>query len=191
MRLLPRNMPSFICPRCSATFTRARWWIYHMQYYHERARVLWNSPEPQASQMIGSDPTVSATTPMAAEDIAVTAPHVGPKTMFRVAYEFGRGNKKPPLRTIIPKNESYSKFLQRLHHVYHGDSFDRSLRQWEYVLVNHRYEKGDPLPLTSSSTYYAMVSELLSPRSQWRHAVIRRSVSLQYRAGSDSQANDS
>ncbi|CAD6566990.1 MAG: hypothetical protein ASARMPRED_000454 [Alectoria sarmentosa] len=99
------------------------------------------------------------------------------KVSFKVAYDLRRGYEAQPIRVTIPKDESYDQFLWRLHNVFYGDSFERSLRQWEYVLVNRRFEKGDSLPLTSSNTYYAMVSELLRQRSQWRHAVIRRSHS--------------
>ena len=103
---------------------------------------------------------------------------VGPKVSFRVEYDLGREEEVQPLRVTIPKDEPFNKFLWRLRNVFYGDSFERSLRQWEYVLVDRQYKKGDPLPLTSSNTYYAMVSNLLKPRSQWRHAVVRRSVSL-------------
>ena len=99
---------------------------------------------------------------------------------FRVVFDFGRGDEVQPLRTSVPQDESYEKFLGRLDHIFCDDSFERSLHQWEYVLVNRRYEKGDPLPLTSPNTYYAMVGELLKPESRWRHAVVWRSVSLMY-----------
>lgn len=142
------------------------------------------------------DPTVAGSsqanmfTPgtLPADDIS---PAVGrfkeePKVSFKVAYDLGQGDKAPPIRVIIPKDESYDKFFGRLHNVFYGDSFERSLRQWEYILVHSKYQKDDPLPLVGSNTYYAMVSELLRPRSPWKHAVVRRSVSLmQYKAGSD------
>ncbi|KAL9131554.1 MAG: hypothetical protein Q9175_006739 [Cornicularia normoerica] len=133
------------------------------------------------------DPTVAGSsqanmlTPgtLPADDIS---PAVGrfkeePKVSFKVAYDLGQGDKAPPIRVIIPKDESYDKFFGRLHNVFYGDSFERSLRQWEYILVHSKYQKDDPLPLVGSNTYYAMVSELLRPRSPWKHAVVRRSHS--------------
>ena len=103
-----------------------------------------------------------------------------PRTIFKVEYDLGLGDEVQPIRATIQKDETYGTFFRRLHHVFYGDSLERSLRQWEYVLVNRQYEKDEPLPLTSSNTYYAMVSELLRPRSHYRHAIIRRSVSLMY-----------
>lgn len=101
---------------------------------------------------------------------------VGPKVRFHVTMDLGRGDEAQPTRVIIQKDESYDTFLRRLHHLFYGDSYERSLHQWEYILVNRQYEKDDPLPLTSSNTYYAMVSEILRPGSRWRYAVVRRSV---------------
>ncbi|KAF6218500.1 hypothetical protein HO133_005849 [Letharia lupina] len=120
----------------------------------------------------------TASTP-SADDInpAVGRFNLRPKVSFHVAYDLGRGDEAQPIRVTVPKDESYDKFLWRLYNVFYGDSFEKSLRQWEYVLVNRQYERGDPLPLTSPNTYYAMVSELLRARSQWRHAVVRRSHS--------------
>ena len=101
-----------------------------------------------------------------------------PKVSFHVEYDLGRGDGAQPIRMTISKDESYDKFLGRLRNIFYGDSFERSLRRWEYTLVNRQYENADPLPLTSPNTYYAMVSELVGTRSRWRHALIRRSVSL-------------
>lgn len=103
---------------------------------------------------------------------------VDPKESFRVEYDLGRGDETQPIRMAIPKDESYDEFLRRLRSIFHGDSFERSLRRFEYTLVSRQYKKADPLPLTSPNTYYAMVSELLSTKSRWRHVLIRRSVSI-------------
>ena len=102
---------------------------------------------------------------------------VKPKEFFKVAFDIGRGDDVQPIRMALPRYESYNTFLRKLHSLFYGDSFERSLRQWEYVLVDRRFQRANPLPLTSSNTYYAMVSELLRPRSRWLHAVVRRSVS--------------
>ena len=105
---------------------------------------------------------------------------VWPGVRFKIVFEIGQGDEVKLLRTSVPRDESYEKFLGRLDHIFSGDSLERSLRQWEYVLANWRYEKGDPLPLTSPNTYYAMVSELLKPGSRWKHAIVRRSVSVMH-----------
>ena len=133
-----------------------------------------------SSQTTASDLDTSISSTPLAEDIdpAVGRFKSGSKVSLKVEFDIGRGEEAQPIRMDLPKDESYDKFLSRLHSIFYGDSFERSLRQWEYVLVNRQFEKGDPLPLTSSNTYYAMVSELLRPRSQWRHAVVRRSVSM-------------
>lgn len=102
---------------------------------------------------------------------------VKPKEFFKVAFDIGQGDEVQPIRMTLPRDESYSSFLRRLHSLFYGDSFERSLRQWEYILVDRGFQKANPLPLTSSNTYYAMVSDLLRPRSRWLHAVVRRSVS--------------
>ena len=103
---------------------------------------------------------------------------VKPKEFFKVAFDIGRGDEVQPIRMALPRDESYSTFLRRLQSLFYGDSFERSLRQWEYILVDRGFKRANPLPLTSSNTYYAMVSDLLRARSQWLHAVVRRSVSL-------------
>ena len=103
---------------------------------------------------------------------------VKPKEFFKVAFDIGRGDEVQPIRMSLPRYESYGTFLRRLQSLFYGDSFERSLRQWEYILVDRGFQRANPLPLTSSNTYYAMVSDLLRPRSQWLHAVVRRSVSL-------------
>ena len=129
-------------------------------------------------------PSMSLPATLPADDISPALSHskvrpkVKLKVSFQVAFDLGRGDDVQPIRVAIPKDEPYHKFLWRLRNVFSGDSFERSLRQWEYVLVNRQYEKCDPLPLISPNTYYAMVSELLGPRSRWRHAVVRRSVRL-------------
>ena len=105
-------------------------------------------------------------------------PGVKPKEFFKVAFDIGRGDEVQPIRMALPRDESYSTFLRRLQSLFYGDSFERSIRQWEYILVDRGFQRAKPLPLTSSNTYYAMVSELLKPRSQWLNAVVRRSVSL-------------
>ena len=103
---------------------------------------------------------------------------VKPKEIFKVSFDIGRGDEVQPIRMTLPRDESYSNFLRKLNSLFYGDSFERSLRQWEYILVDREFQRANPLPLTSSNTYYAMVSELLRPRSQWLHAMVRRSVSL-------------
>ena len=103
---------------------------------------------------------------------------VKPKEFFKVAFDIGRGDEVQPIRMALPRQESYSTFLRRLHSLFYGDSFERSLRQWEYILVDRGFQRANPLPLTSSNTYYAMVSELLRPKSPWLNAVVRQSVSL-------------
>ena len=123
-----------------------------------------------------------------ADDIkkAVGRFNVGPKLTFYVAFDLSGGGEAQPDQVIIPKDESYDKFLGRLCNTYDG-SFKTPLHRWDYVLVNRQYDKADPLPLTSPNTYYAMVSELLRSRSPWRHAVIRRSVSLTLLKKSDAK----
>ena len=103
---------------------------------------------------------------------------VKPKEFFKVAFDIGRGDEVQPIRMAFPRDESYSTFLRKLQSLFYGDSFERSIRQWEYILVDRGFQRANPLPLTSSNTYYAMVSELLKPRSRWLNAVVRRSVSL-------------
>ena len=139
------------------------------------------------------EPTVAGSSRATKSDINISSPSgpptgdtnravgrfkVGPKLSLHVAFDLGRGDEAQPVRVIIPKDESYEKFLWRLRGISYDGSFETPLHQWEYILVNRQYEKTDPLSLTSSNTYYAMVSELLRSGSQWRHAVVRRSVSL-------------
>lgn len=134
------------------------------------------------SQATTPDPNIFTPSALTADEIrrATRRYKVRPKTNFKVEYDLGRGDEAQPIRVTIQKDESYGTFLRRMDHVFYGDSLERSLHQWEYVLVNRQYEKYEPLPLTSSNTYYAMVSELLRPRSHYRHAVVRRSVGLMY-----------
>ena len=172
-------MTSFDCPRCWKTFSLERWLILHLKCEHGIAPVLLDPTVAEPSQVTEWDPDMSTpSTPPAQDIIPAAHPCIEPKVNFHMVYDLDQGDEVQPLRMNIPRDESYDKFLQRLRHIFYGDSLERSLRQWEYVLVNRQYEKSDPLPLTSSNTYYAMVSELLRPKSRWRHAIVRRSVRL-------------
>ena len=173
-------MSTFNCPKCSGTFIGEASWFFHMRQRHGLLPVPRDSKEAVTSQTTLLDSNISTPSILSADNSNPTPGQfkVKPKATFKVVYDLGRGDEAQPIRVTIPKDESYDKFLSRLHNVFYGDSFERSLRQWEYVLVNHRYEKSDPLALTSSKTYYAMASELLRPRTEWRHAMVRRSVSL-------------
>lgn len=174
---------TFKCVQCPEMFLLERQWVDHLESEHGLVPVLLNPTVSDSSQMTKSDPSLSNPSTRPVDNIA-PAPRQGvePKVRFHVAYDLGRGDEVSPIRTTIPKDESYENFLRRLRYVFDGESFEISLRQWEYVLVNRQYERGDPLLLTSSNTYYAMVSELLRPRSTWRYAIIRRSVSVISRA---------
>lgn len=173
-------MSTFDCPRCSKVFFQKRPWVYHLKHLHRLAPLPMDPTTVSPSQVTISGPNIPtlSTTPADNEIPAIGRFKVGPKVSFKVAYDLGRGDEAQPVQVTISKDESYDKFLGRLQNVFYGAYFERSLRQWEYILVNRYYERGDPLPLTSSNTYYAMVSELLRPKSRWRHAVVRRSVSL-------------
>ena len=173
-------MTTFDCPRCSKIFDSKGAWIYHLQHSRHGLALVSMIPTtigPSQATTSGSSMSIPSTPPAGDIGPATRCFKLETKVSFKVAYDLGRGYEAQPIRVTIPKDESYDQFLWRLHNVFYGDSFERSLRQWEYVLVNRRFEKGESLPLTSSNTYYAMVSELLRHRSQWRHAVIRRSVS--------------
>lgn len=170
---------TFKCVQCPKTFLLERQWVDHLEREHGVAPVLLNPTVSHSLQVTELGPNLSTPSTPTVDNIAPASHQgLGPKVSFHVAYDLSQGDEVSPIRTTIPKEESYVKFLRRLRHVFCGDSFERSLRQWEYVLVNRQYQKGNPLLLTSSNTYYAMVSELLRPRSPWRYAVIRRSVSL-------------
>ena len=170
---------TFPCVQCSKTFRLKKQWVHHLEHKHGLTPIQVDPTETDPLVVIELDPNISTPSMSPAE---ITSPdfqhYVGPEVRFKVAFDLGQGDEVKPLRTTVPRDESYDKFFGRLQHIFCGDSFERSLRQWEYVLVNWRYEKGDPLPLTSPNTYYAMVGELLRPRSRWRHAVVRRSVSV-------------
>lgn len=182
-------MTSFHCPKCSKTFSLQKWWVYHLKHGHGLAPVLLNPTVADLSHVSNPDPNVSTSGTSQVDDLGpVVHKMVKRRVSFHVAFDRGRGDGVQPLRVIVPRDESYDKFLSRLRNVFYGEDFERSLRQWEYVLVNRQYEKSDPLPLTSSNTYYAMLSELLRPNSRWRHAVVRRSVSvMEQRAGCDAK----
>ena len=168
----------FQCVKCSKAFYLEREWVYHLNHEHGLAPVLLETVAGP-SQVTESSPTLSTPSiPAVVNSSQDFHQFLGPKVSFHVVYDLGLGDEVQPIRTTIPREESYDNFFRRLRHVFYGDTFERSLRQWEYVLVNRQYEKGNPLPLTSSNQYYAMVSELLRPRSPWRHAVIGRSVSV-------------
>ncbi len=171
---------SFDCPWCSEAFPLQAWWVYHLERKHGVTPVLLDPTMANSSQVTGMVLNMSAPSTQPA-DSTNPAVHndVRPKANFHVVYDLGQGNRVQQIRTIVPRDESYSKFLQRLQNVFFGNTFKRPLPQWEYVLVDRRYEKDDPLPLTTSNTYYAMVSELLRPKSCWRHTIVRRAVSLQ------------
>lgn len=172
-------MTSFHCPKCSKTFSLEKWWVYHLNHGHGLEPVLLNPIVADLSHVSNSDPNVSTSSTSQVDDLGpVVHKMVKRKVGFYVAFDRGQGDEVQPLRVIVPRDESYDKFLSRLRNVFYGEDVERSLRQWEYVLVNRQYEKSDPLPLTSSNTYYAMLSELLRPNSRWRHAVVRRSVSV-------------
>ena len=172
-------MTSFHCPKCSKTFSLEKWWVYHLKHGHGLAPVLLNPTVADLSHVTNSDPNISTSSTSPVDDLGpVVHKMMKRKVSFRVAFDRGQGDKVQPIRVIVPRDESYEKFLGRLRNVFYSEDFEKSLRQWEYVLVNRQYEKGNPLPLTSSNTYYAMLSELLRPDSGWRHAVVRRSVSV-------------
>ena len=171
-------MTEWNCPECSETFQQERWWVYHLKWTHNLAPVRQDSAiavPPRVSTAVSTMSTTSAPPPRSSNP--VVDPNLRLRMEFHVVYHLHQGDEERHIRTTVPKDESYNNFLRRLQHVFYGESFERSLRQWEYILVDRKYKRGDPLPLTSPNTYYAMVSELLSSRSRWRHAVIRRSVS--------------
>lgn len=171
---------TFLCVQCSKSFHLKTRWIHHLEHEHGLA-VQRDSAETHLSGVMKLDPNISTRSMSPAESTSPAFQHrVGPEMRFRVAFDLGHGDEVQPVRMTVPSHESFEKFLGRLHHFFIGDSFERFLRQWEYVLVNRQYEKGDPLPLTSPNTYYAMVGELLRPRSRWRHAIVRRSVSVMH-----------
>ena len=182
-------MTSFHCPKCSKTFSFKKRWVYHLNHGHGLAPVSLNPTVADLSHVSNSDPNVSTSNTSQVDDLGpVVHKMMKRKVSFRVAFDRGQEDKVQPIRVIVPRDESYDKFLSRLRDVFYGEDFERSLRQWECVLVNRQYEKSDPLPLTSSNTYYAMLSELLRPNSGWRHAVVRRSVSVtEQRAGCDAK----
>ena len=173
---------TFPCVQCSKTFRSKTRWVYHLKHEHGLAPVQLDPTETDPLGMIELDPNMSTPSMSLAKIASPAFQHcVDPEVVrFKVAFDLGLGDEVQPIRTTVPMDESYDKFLGRLHHIFCGDSFERSLRQWEYVLVTWRYEKGDPLPLTSPNTYYAMVGELLRPKSGWRHVIIRRSVSVMH-----------
>ena len=169
---------AFPCVQCSKTFRLKTRWVYHLEREHGLAPLQLDLTGTGPLEVIKLGPNVSIPSMSLAE---ITSPafrqYTGSDIRFKVAFDLSQGGEVQPIRTTVPRDESYDKFLERLHHIFCSDSFERSLRQWEYVLVNWRYEKGDPLPLMSPNTYYAMVGELLRPGSRWRHAIVRRSVS--------------
>lgn len=174
-------MSFFNCPQCSKTFLLKRGLLYHLEHDHSIAPAAMDSmmgPGPSQAIKLGSNISTSSTPPAGDISPAIGRFKVVLKVNFHVEFDLGREDEAQPIRMTIPKDEPYDKFLSRLRNIFHGDSFERSLRRWEYVLVNRQYEKAAPLPLTSPNTYYAMISELLSTRSRWRHALVRRSVSL-------------
>ena len=168
---------TFPCVQCSKTFRSKTLWVYHLKHEHGLAPVQLDPTKTDHLGVIELEPNMSTPSTSPAEITSPAFQHCV-KPEIKVVFDLGPGDEVQPIRTTVPMDESYDKFLGRLHHVFCGDSFERSLRQWEYVLVTRRYEKGDPLPLTSPNTYYAMVGELLRPRSGWRHVIIRRSVSV-------------
>ena len=171
---------TFPCVQCSKTCRSKTQGAYHLKQEHGLAPVQLDPTETDPSGVMELGPNMSTPSMSAAEGTSPAFQHcVGPKVRFKVAFNLGQGEVQP-IQTTVPQDASYEKFLGRLHHVFCSDSFERSLRQWEYVLVNWQYEKGGPLQLTSPNTYYAMVRELLRPRSRWRHAVVRRSVSVMH-----------
>lgn len=172
---------AFPCVQCSKTFRLKTSWVYHLEHEHGLAPLQLDLRETDPSKVVDLGPNISTPSMSPAR---ITSPasqqSTGPDIRFKVAFDLCQEGEVQQIRTTVPKDESYDKFLGRLHHVFCGDSFKRSFQQWEYVLINRRYEKGDPLPLTSPNTYYAMVGELLRPGSRWRHAVVRRSVSAMH-----------
>ena len=178
LNLKKSSMSAFDCPLCSKIFVMKAAWVYHLEHQHGLAPVSMYPTTLDPSQATLSGPDVSTPSLPLVQDMssAIGRFKVGLKVSFKVAYD--RGDEAQPVQVTIQKDESFNMFFRRLHGVFYGDSFERSLRRWEYILVSRRYKKGDPLPLTSSNTYYAMLSELLRPRSRWRHAIIRRSVGL-------------
>lgn len=139
-------MSSFYCPCRSKTFVLKGTWVYHLTHNYGLELVSMNPTVASPLQTTTSGPTVStsSTSPVAGSGTSPTLGHLKarPKLSFEVAYDLGQGDEAQPIRGTVPKNESYAEFLWRLHHVFYGETFERSLHQWEYILVNHRYEKG-------------------------------------------------
>ena len=105
---------------------------------------------------------------------------------FKIEFDLGRGDEVQPLRTTIPRDDPYDTFLRRLSHIFCYDPSRGSQYQWEYILVDRSFEKGEPLPLNTSDAYYAMVNDLVRTNSPWRHAVVRQPVgNMQPKAVSD------
>ena len=172
---------TFPCVQCSKTFLSKTRWVYHLEHEHGLAPVQLDPMKTHLSGAIELGPNMSTPSMSPPEITSSAFQHsAGPEARFKIAFDLGQGDGVQPLRTSVPRDESYDKFIGRLDHIFYGEPFENSLRQWEYVLVNWRYEKGDPLPLTSPNTYHAMVSELLRPKFRWRHAVVRRSVSVMH-----------
>ena len=170
---------TFPCPQCSKTFHFKTRWVRHLEREHGLAPV---QVDPMKTDLSGaielgtnmSAPSMSApeTTSPALEDCV--EPQV---RSFSIEFDLGLGDGVQPFRTSIPWDESYDNFTRRLDGIFCRESFENSLHHLEYVLVSSGYEKGNPRQLSTPNTYYAMVSELMTPKSRWRHAAVRRSVS--------------
>lgn len=82
-------------------------------------------------------------------------------------------------RREIPGNEKFEGFCSQLESLYYkpGSKFDVS--QFEYVLV--RKKRGQSVkaePFTGSRSYLRMRNKLLEDKSPWRHATVRRIMTV-------------
>ncbi len=82
-------------------------------------------------------------------------------------------------RREIPSNERFEGFCAQLASLYHRPGSNFVVSQFEYVLVTKKRDGGSKAePFMGSVSYQRMKSALLVDKSPWRHATIRRIVTV-------------
>lgn len=170
-------MVGFQCPRCLAVYSSLEILASHMERDDKISRewtTQWVSifanqkrkPEPPSPTRFNS--ATGTDTDTTEIDLAVAR--------FRVWFVLDGVTIH---RREIPGNEKFEGFCSQMESLFYNPESKFDVSQFEYVLIAKKRD-GNPKaePFTGSSSYQRMKNELLENKSPWRHAIVRRNVTV-------------
>lgn len=168
-------MGLFQCPHCLASYATLGVLASHMDRDDNPCSELMNhwasalanrGPQPNSQTPTSSDPSTYTDTSGADPTVAY----------FRIWFLLDGVTIH---RREIPTNESFEGFCAQLASLYHRSGSNFVVSQFEYALITKKRDGGTKAePFTGPISYQRMKSALLVDRSPWRHATVRRIVTV-------------